>query len=233
MDRKNLLIACGLIGGSAVLLIMGIFIFNIITDPVNVDDLTVIPNSTNLSEEKNIYFDNSTPESTAISIARLNEGMIGFDGYITTTASLTSDGKYWIVKMHNVYDVGDELVFTVDAKTLMSKKNGWLGLPMNSWKSLDELKARYIAEIQSDQGIDIGTPSKVTLDGKTVWKVPFYNSDSWYQPYGYVYVDLTTGKSKFAYSAGGSEEWRTLKELDDSIYSGTQFRNALRNLYPE
>ncbi len=232
MDRKNLLIAGGLIGAIVILLIMGIFIFNIITDSANLDDLTVISNSTNLPAEKDIYFDNSTPEATAISIARLNEGMIGFDGFITTNASLTPDRKYWIVKMHNVYDVGDELVVTVDAKTLMSRKKGWLGIPVNPWRSMDELKAKYIAEIQSDQGIDIGTPSKVTLNGKTVWKVPFYN-DSWYRPYGYVYVDLTTGKSKFTYSNGRTEGWKTLKEIDDNMYDGTSFRNALRDLYPE
>jgi hypothetical protein len=233
MKRKNLLTAGGLIGAIIVLVISS-FIFPIASN--NNINSTVNSNSTT----KNSIFDNSTPEATATSIARLNEGTGGFDigDDMITNAYLTSDGRYWIVKMHQ--DGYDDWIVTVDAKTLMSKKNGGYEKPINTWRSLDELKALYIAEIQTgDAGVDFGRPHNVTLEGKTVWKVPVYTflSKGW-ELSNYIYVDLATGKSEFVDLTGKTEGWKTLKQIDDTINkkydTGPEpFRNALRDLYPE
>ncbi len=163
--------------------------------------------------------------------------MIGFDSVITTSASLTSDGKYWTVKMHNVHDVNDEVTVTVDANTLMSKKSAFLLEPATTWRSLDELKAAYIAELQSGNGYDIGGPIKTTLEGNVVWKVPLYDISDGKKLIGYIYVDLATGKSKSVDLAGNTEGWLTLKDVDKLLDYGdaqySPFRDALRGLYPE
>jgi len=160
MDKKNLLMAGGLTGVIIILLSIGIFIF---------------PNSTNATTENSLTFDNSTPEATAISIARLNEGKNGFDEFsedMVANASLTPDGKYWIIKMR---EAGyDGWVVEVDVKTLASKKSGGKD-PINTWRSFDELKAIYIAEIQSTKSNGgVGRPTKVIIDGNEIWKVPVY-----------------------------------------------------------
>jgi hypothetical protein len=236
MDRKKLLIAGSLICTIIIILSIGILI------PPNsapIKNLTFI-NSTNGSiTENGIIFNNSTPEATAISIARLNEGAAGFGegNGITTNASLTHDKRYWIINMH---EAGyEDWIVTVDTKTLMSKKNGGMEKTVNTWRSLDELKANFIAEIHSGSGIDFDRPYKITLKGKTIWKILVYNiiSDR-RELYGYIYVDLITGKSKNVDLTGKTEGWKTLKEIDDSINAmydvgPAPFKDALRDLYPE
>ena len=239
VKRKDLLIAGSLIGLIVVLLGIGMLIppnssTGLYTYSLNSTDES---SDTGPATETYLYFNNSTPETTAISISRLNEGMIGFDSHITTSASLNPDGKYWVVKMHNVHDVNDEVTVTIDAKTLISKKSACLLEPATTWRSLDELKATYIAEIQSGNGYDIGKPYKITLEGKTVWKVPLYDISDGEKLIGYIYVDLATGKSKNVDLAGDTRGWLTLKEADKSLdYSDAQyppFIDALRDLYPE
>ncbi len=188
------------------------------------------------------YFDNSTPEAMAVSIARLNAGMF-YDEVTVNDVYLTDDGKYWLLSMD--YDEGPYQV-TVDAKTLMSKVNN------KSWRSQDELKARYIAEIQARKSPGVGKPSKITMEGKEIWKVPvYYYHESDPIITEYVYVDLKNGKSKnelyhhaFSNYTGKKPVWLSLKEVDAIIdkiekangydYSDSRpFKDALRNLYPE
>jgi len=244
MIKKNLLIVGSLTGVILVLLSIGLFILPNSTNSTNLTTNT----STN-----NLIFANSTPEATAISIARLNEGKNGFDEFsenIIVNATLTPDRKYWIIEMR---EAGyNNWVVKVDAKTLASIKNGGKE-PVNTWRSFDELKAVYIAEIQSTKSNgDVGRPSKVAIDGKKVWKVPVY----YYHEYDpkrteYVYVDVETGKSKNElYSdvfdeISGTNRWLTLKEVDSvankigdlKIMMGNlesaPFKDALRDLYPE
>ncbi|MEN6553380.1 MAG: hypothetical protein ABFC34_10915, partial [Methanobacterium sp.] len=164
----------------------------------------------------------------------------GFESDIVKSASLTPDKKYWTVTMEEAGDYGG--VFTVDPKTLMSKRGD------GEWISFDELKASYIAEIQirtyGDGGIE--KPYKVTMEGKEVWKVPVYiynyNENGMQEQYEYVYVDVATGKSKnTAYEfnkATGTDKWLTLTEVDNTInkigYSKLlPFKDALRDLYSE
>jgi hypothetical protein len=238
MDKKNLLMAGGLTGVVIVLLSIGIFIF---------------PNSTNATTENSLIFDNSTPKAAAISIARLNEGKNGFDEFsedMVANASLTPDRKYWIIKMR---EAGyDGWVVKVDVKTLSSTKSGGK-YPINTWRSFDELKAIYIAEIQSTKSNGgVGIPTKITMDGKKIWKVPVY----YYHEYDpkrteCVYVDAATGKSKNElYSdvfneISGTTGWLTLKEVDHIVnkigdlrpmrgdLESVPFKDALRDLYPE
>ena len=243
MDRKNLLVAGGVICIIIVLLSIGPSIFPNSTDATN-----SITNTGN-----NLIFDNSTPETTAISIARLNEGKNGFDEFsedMIANVSLTPDKKYWIVKIH---DAGyNDWAVKIDAKTLASTKSGGK-YPVNIWRSFEELKAAYIAEIQSTKSNGgIGRPTKVTIDCKEVWKVPVY----YYHEYDpkrteYVYVDVKTGKSKNElYSdvfneISGTNGWLTLKEVDNiankigdlrpmrSDLESAPFKDALIDLYPE
>jgi hypothetical protein len=270
MDRRNLMIAGGIISIILVLIGIGIAIYpnsistNNLISSGNLHDLN--SSAKNITDELNsgnessmnetfpedsskdyTAFDNSTPELTAISIARLYQGVSGFYTSHTFNTSLTHDEKYWIVK------IDDLIAVTVDAKTLISKQNGDLNQPTNTWQSLDALKAQYISDIQSNGYETVGEPHKITLNGKEIWKVPIYTIVSnWQGGYddqlvGYVYVDIATGKSKKLYSDifydiycyifndnPGTEGWLTLKEVDER--SGlwlTPFRNALRNLYPE
>jgi len=229
MDREKLLVAGVLIG-----LIICFSVFMVISYGLNLISEIDGEKHFDSSSFSTTSFDNSSPEATAVSIARLNEGWIGFEYAKVINTSLTSDGKYWIVKMHHELD---DWVVTVDVKTLMSKKNGGMG-PINTWRSLDELKANYIAEIAflGNNSMDYGRPYKVTLEGKTIWKVPVYNllanSQGVYgkELSGYVYVDLETGKSKVVnFKTSTTEGWKTLKEVE----SGLVFRDALRELYPE
>ena len=221
-----------LIGGIIVLSVIGVFI--------------IMPGIAKILEDKSLnnsnypttnYFDNSTPESVAISIARLNSG-IGFTSGDVDNVSLTPDGKYWIVTLHQK----EKWNVTIDTKTLMSKEDE------GEWKSLDELKAYYIVDIQSDS--PSGKPQKITRNGKEIWKVPVYHEDiyengSVTHEVTYVYVDLKTGKSKNTWNkfneAGGTDGWLTLKQVDDALNKiqekvtgsvGVPFRDALRNLYP-
>ncbi len=124
MDKENLLISGILI--ITILILLGI---GILLSPNSVNTTSLPDNLTNLhgfnSTNKNLtdpIFDISTPESTAISIARLNEGLDGFNFYIKANASLTSDGKYCIVDICNENYEYEGLVVTVDAQTWMSKK---------------------------------------------------------------------------------------------------------------
>ena len=239
MDRKNLMIASSLTG-ILVLAITAIIIISTIKDTSTGSSNPIRDNGNNSIDpaEEYLTFNNSTPEATAISIARLNEGAAGFGegNSITTNASLTHDKRYWIINMHE--DGYDDWIVTIDAKTLMSKKNGGMEKTVNTWRSLDELKAKFIAEIQSGSCIEFDRPYKITLEGKTIWKISVYNiiSDR-RELYGYIYVDLTTGKSKNVDLTGRTEGWKTLKEIDDSINAmydvgPRQFKDALRDLYP-
>ncbi|MGB9979279.1 hypothetical protein [Methanobacterium sp.] len=247
MNKRNLLTSGNLIV-ILLILVVAIFIFFIITNPIVYDvPYSIGEDASYCGDEIYFTFDNSTPEATAVSIARLNEGMIGFGSnvlynsgyanYIKSNASLTSDKKYWIVNMQ--MDI-NKWVVTIDAKTLMSKKNGksFEGT-VNKWRSLDELKAKYIAELKTIAygNLTVGKPYNVTLDGKPIWKVPVYKKIL--KTYngeiaGYVYVDIATGKSKGFLT--GMERWSTLKEVDDALtkigspYSPL-FKDALRDLY--
>lgn len=191
-------------------------------------------------------FDNSTPEATAISIARLNLGQWGFDSATIKSVHLTSDSKYWVVEIYNsVYQDGFDVV-TVDAKTWASKINSSYEPNLSYiWRSLDELKAIYIAEIQSSTE-DVSKPQKITMNGKEIWKVPVYDKDSYElgksEKVEYVYVDVATGKSKNTWNefnnAAGTNSRLTLKQVDATInkmyVSGPiPFKNALRDLYLE
>ena len=233
MNRKNLMIISILISGIIVLSVTGVFI--------------ILPGIAEILEDKSLnnsnypttnYFDNSTLELTAVSIARLNSG-IGFASGDVDNVSLTPDGKYWIVTLHQK----ENWNVTIDAKTLMSKEDN------GEWKSLDELKAYYIADIQSDS--PLGKPQKITINGKEIWKIPVYHENiyengSMTHETTYIYVDLKTGKSKNTWNkfndAGRTDGWLTLKQVDDTHNKiqkevtgsvGVPFRDALRNLYPE
>lgn len=224
MDHKNLLIAGSLTG--VIILLIGIFIIL----PISKENALPL-------DSTNYTFDNSTPETTAISIAKLNDGAEGF-GNTVNNVYLTPDKKYWIVNMSEHGDYGG--VVTVNAKTWMSKKYD------EKWRSLDELKAQYIADIQKDRTDgSIGGPSKVTIDGKEIWKVPVYkfnyDHNKWEQS-EYIYVDVKTGKSKNTWNefnkAAGTDGWLTLKEVDNTInkiydWGSTPFKDALRDLYRE
>lgn len=244
MDKRNLLIASSLTCIIIAIISIGIFIFS---NSTNATNLTID------TTENSLTFDNSTPEATAISIARLNEGKNGFDEFsedMVANASLTPDGKYWIVKMR---EAGyNNWVVKVDAKTLASTKSGGKE-PINTWRSLDELKAIYIAEIQSTKSnCGVGIPTKVTREGKEIWKVPVY----YYHEYDlkqteYVYVDVATGKSKNELYSDVFNEvaetngWLTLKEVDNIAnkigdlrpmrgdLGPIPFKDALRDLYSE
>lgn len=239
MEKKDLLIVVCVICVIVVLLCMGMIIPSNSSTGLHTYDLnsTDENSTTEPAAETYLYFNNSTPYTTSISIARLNEGIIGFDNHITTSASLTPDGKYWIVKMHNVHDVNDEVTVTIDTKTLISKKSACLLEPATRWRSLDKVKAAYIAELQSGNGYEIGNPYKITLEGKTIWKVPLYDITNVKTLIGHIYVDPATGKSKNVDLIGNTRGWLTLKEVDKSMdYGDAQelpFKDALRNLYPE
>lgn len=195
MNRKNLLTVGCLICIIIIIIIiivsvMMAFIFYI---PDSMDNSATILNSTN-SYAENSVFDNKTPEEKAIFIARLSQGTHGFDDIITTNASLTHDGNYWIVEMYTSEYQDLYEVITVDPKTWMSKEDN------GTWMSLDKLKANYIAEVYCMGSGYIGPekPYNVTLNGKTIWKVPCIHSncDIYMGVWGYVYFDPTTGKSK-------------------------------------
>ncbi len=235
MIRKTLLIECGLISVTLVLAIAAFIIISTITD-TSTDASNSITANNNSDSDEYLSFNNSTPEATAISIARLCCGVGGFYTCHTFNTSLTIDGKYWIVKMDN------SMIVTIDAKSLKSKQKGDLNQPANTWRSLDELKAQYIADIHSEglsENVRVGKPSKVTMDSRKIWKVPvYYYNDVDYKITEYVYVDLVTGKSKNTWNDFNeitwTKEWLTLKELDDK--SGlwpAPFKDALRDLYPE
>ena len=229
MDRKNLIIA-GSLTGIIIVLIIGIFTIT----PNILDNSADISNLTDNSTEEPLIFDNSTPKSAAISTAKLYMAAPGpWEPYTITDTHLTSDKKYWIVKMDG--EISDWII-TVDTKTLMSKSSF-----DPKWKSLDELKAQYVAWLQlMYPGLWPGTPVEVTLNGENIWKVPIYENPTGNAPKldGYVYFDPLTGKSKgFDRDTGKEGQLMTLKELDNSenIRSnyGYSFKDALRNLYPE
>lgn len=230
MDRKNLTIAGGLICGIIVLSVIGVFIaMHGIAETLKGD-----------STYSDSIFNNSTPQTTAVSIARLNLGTGGFESNPVKSVHLTSDGKYWIVETYNSFYRDQVLVMTIDAETLKSKVDN------GGWKSLDELKAAYIAGIQSDYSS--GKPQKITTNGREIWRVPnyhevIYENGSVTHETTYIYVDLKTGRSKNTWSefnrAAGTDGWLTLKEVDAAIGKMdigpilTPSGDALRNLYPE
>jgi len=95
-------------------------------------------------------------------IAQLNDGVNGYVFFHVDSVSLTSNKKYWIVKMH---EGKYHLKVTVNAKDGTSKKNN------GRWKSFNELKARYIAEYYGgDGGFLAGTPKIIMLKEKKFGK---------------------------------------------------------------
>lgn len=84
---------------------------------------------------------------------------------------------------------------------------------------MDELKAIYIADIQSyTRDVDLGEPSKITMGGKEVWKVPVHYFNKSNPELAYIYVDVATGKSRndfdydFFNNASNPDNWFTLKK---------------------
>ncbi len=178
-----------------------------------------------------------------VSVARLNFGVY-YGKFTVKDISLIDDGKYWKVDMTTSgLDPNQQVI--IDTKTLMSRKNNEFG----EWRSLEELKAIYIAEIQANY--PLGKPQKTIIDDKEIWKVPIdaYSHESGKSIVEYVYVDLKTGKSKNTLKefnkASETDDWLTLKEVDEVINKGnyqlnylktlnqTPFRDALRDLYLE
>lgn len=234
MDSKLVLIAGGLIGGLFLCLFL---IFSMAVGFLITDD-SGEGQHFDISSFSNSSFDNSTPESTAVSIARLNMGE-NFEYVTVEDVYLSSDGKYWIVDFL-VGDAEPYLFVTIDAKTLKSRVN------YGEWRSLDELKASYIAEIQS-LGNPWRKPHKITMDGKEIWKVPivtdFYENGT-DKTVTYIYVDVATGKSKNNLEdfnrAAGTDGWLTLKQVDELLTEQgwnypepSPFRDVLRDVYPE
>ena len=257
MDRKNLLIASGLIGIFIVLLSEGMLI--ILLSSFNIVDFESSLMAGSMDgdqkpEEFLTYFNNSTPEATAVSVARLNLGKWGFENADIKSVHMTSDGKYWIVEIYTSGYKDESKTITVDAGTWMSKQNDsyepFIAYdPKDTWRSLDELKALYIAEIQSSTE-DVSKPSKITINGKEIWKIPVYDNDSYKlgisKKVEYVYVDAATGKSRNTWNqfneAAGTDGWLTLKQVDDTLNKiekemtgsvGVPFKDALRDLYKQ
>lgn len=75
-----------------------------------------------------------------------------------------------------------------------------------------------------------GKPKLITVKGKKLWKIKFYDKARPHKITRTVYFDDKTGKSKDSYV----NKWWTLKELDDAISQmhGVKFRDALRGFYP-
>lgn len=159
----------------------------------------------------------------AILIAKLNQGAYGVceDTIKIDSASLSSNKKFWIIKMHDKYR---KWIVTVDAVTGSSRENH------GKWKSFDSLKAGYITEIQSGNAAIIGTPHLIMYKGKKIWKTSVYSPLNG-KPGKFmfnVYFNAYNGKSK-----QGSHKWLTLKQLDNEITKAFgPFRNVLRDLYP-
>jgi len=172
-------------------------------------DIKVAAAKTNINRKK------------AILIAKLNQGAYGVceDTIKIDNASLSSNKKFWIIKMHDKYR---KWIVTVDAVTGSSRENH------GKWKSFDSLKASYIAQIRLGEATRVGKPSVVTLKGKKVWKVPVYLG-IFSKHYYNVYFNAMTGESKI-----GNGKWKTLKQVDDGINKdfSTKFRNVLRDFYP-
>ncbi len=256
MNRNNLLIFGCLI--SIIIVIIGAFvIIPTIGISADISNSTGNNSTNNIIASEDLPFDNSTPEVMAVSIAKLNFGVY-FNEISVTDVYLTDDGKYWKV---DLYAEGKDpyTQVTINAKTLMSKRND----DGEGWRSLDELKASYIADIQTNgpESIDSnGKPQKINMGGKEIWKVSTHYMDGDGQEcVAYVYVDLATGKSKntlpsfnkFAGTDGWltlKHGWLTLKEVDNIINRGNKgdypsnylvdlgpgpFRDALRDSYPE
>lgn len=234
MDKKKILVAGGLIS----FVICLFFAFMIISFSLNIISEIEGQKHFNSSSFSTTSFDNSTPEATAVSIARLNMGL-NFDQVTVKDVYLTSDGKYWIVNFR-AGGIEPYLVVTIDSETLMSKVND------DGWGSLDGLKAGYIAQIQS-LGYPLRNAQKVTIEGKEIWKVPVvteFENNGTEKTFKYIYVDVETGKSKNTLEhfneAAGTDGWLTLKEVDAVINEDNMrpskpkpFRDVLRDLYPE
>lgn len=162
----------------------------------------------------------------AVFITKLNEGMIAFcgdDRVIVDNVIMDPNGRFCILKVHSFNNEAWGMVINIE--TNASKKNN------EPWKSFEELKAQYAAELNSGNGIMVGKPTVVILDGKKLWKIPLYEYPSiggafWCD----VYFDPVTGKSK-----RGNDTWKTLKEIDDEVKEmyGISVRNPLRDFYPE
>lgn len=167
---------------------------------------------------------NSVNLEKAIFIAKLNERSYGFcEGCVQVDSiALTSNKKYWIVRLHDTNKVNWKV--SVNVRDGSSKKNN------NRWKSFNELKAYYVAELNSgEHGFRLGKPYMITLDGKKVWKISVYNISG--KLYQNVYFNVVNGKSKI-----NNNKWKTLKEIDAEISKKTypvKFRDALRDFYPD
>lgn len=248
MDRKNLIIG-GVLAG-IIIFLLGIWLF-ISINSVNTD------NSITLQE--NAVFNAKTPEEKAVFVARLNEGALGFahiegtNKYVitVTNVSLTPDGKYWVVNLHEHMNEKDDSdgyikwIVTIDAKTLMSKSDDGYG-EFSTWRSLDELAASYIAQIQTVGANGGSEIHKITMNGREVWKITnYYYHEQDPRQVQDIYVDVATGKSKNTWDCfkdvSGTGDWLSLKEVDNVLneinYTGSDterpFKDALRDFYSE
>jgi hypothetical protein len=240
MDRKKLL-AAGVLIGFIICLVPAFMIISFGLTSVS-EIIHPLPEY----NADNASFNNLTPELTAVSIARLNFGT-AFNEVTVEDVHLTDDGKYWIVGI-DPNDAVPHVDVTIDAKTLMSKRN--LEGEYGEWRSLDELKASYIAEIQANHALS--KPQKITMGGKEIWKISIVtdiNDETGAKTVKYIYVDIATGKSKNTLDefekAAGTDGWLTLKEVDGVINKGDyqlnylydrepgQFRDVLRDSYQE
>lgn len=177
-------------------------------------------NSLEINEPKDVQIS----KERAVLIAKLNEWAYGFcEGIVIKNVSLTSDKNFWIGKLG---DSESSWSVTVNTVTGASKKK------QGKWKSFNELKAEYVAELHAgDANPKFGTPIIVTLNGKKIWKILVYEDFSSKKVFRfYVYFDDSNGKSK-----RDGHKWMTLKELDDEIShkSGFKFKDALLDLYPQ
>ncbi|MDD3985113.1 MAG: hypothetical protein PHY59_04315 [Methanobacterium sp.] len=159
-------------------------------------------------------------------IAQLNDCLNGVTCTKVKSAYLTSDKKFWKVKVKE--DDGTKIwTVTVNAATGASKKKH------SAWRSFNELKALYVAELYTgDTGMEVhGKPKLITVKGQKLWKIKCYDKALPHKITRTVYFDDKTGKSKDNYT----NKWFTLKQLDDAISQmyGIKFRDALRDFYPD
>ena len=188
--------------------------------------------TSDLHKEKGILI----TQEQAKFIAKLQDGLSGFVFDEIKKVTLNKGSRpFWEVQVSDKVTNETWTVF-VDAKNAESRKSvetcdieG-----AKSWRSFDELKATYVAQLYYDTGELLF--KRAEMKGSDIWMVPvveeFNNEIYNYQ----VYFNAKTGYSYVADEEGNSS-WVSLKGLDDKINSEnnykTPFRNVLRDLYPD